>query len=165
MQELIAPVDKDILRKELTPERFVRHVNNGGNQIYLINHHNSPHVMQEIGRLRELTFREAGGGTGVPLDIEENDSCAHSYEQLITWSPQEEALIAGYRLIDCTDAGINQHGEMYLSTAHLFRFSEKFKADYLPSTIELGRSLVQPKYQPGKIDRMGLFPLDNLGDG
>lgn len=165
MQELIAPVDKDILKQELNRDRFIRHVNNGGNQIYLINHHNSPNVLREIGRLRELTFREAGGGTGLPLDIDENDTCENSYDQLITWNPEEEEIIAGYRLIHCRDAGINKHGEVNLSTAHLFRFSKEFKNEYLPYTIELGRSFVQPKYQPSKNNRKGLFSLDNLWDG
>ncbi len=165
MQELIAPVDREVLKKELSPDKFVRHVNNGENHIYLINHHNAPHVMREIGRLRELTFRAAGGGTGLPLDIDENDTCENNYDQLITWSPEDEEIIAGYRLIHCRNAGINEHGEINLSTAHLFKFSEKFKQEYLPYTIELGRSFVQPKYQPGKNNRKGLFSLDNLWDG
>ncbi len=165
MQELIAPVDKQVLKQELTKERFLRHVNNGGNQIYLVNHHNAPNVMKEIGRLRELTFREAGGGTGLPLDIDENDTCENSYDQLIAWNPSEEEIIAGYRLINCKNAGLDPHGEINLSTAHLFKFSEKFKNEYLPYTIELGRSFVQPKYQPSKDNRKGLFSLDNLWDG
>jgi hypothetical protein len=165
MQELIAPVDKKVLKEELTEERFIRHVNNGNNEIYLLNYHNAPNVMKEIGRLRELTFREAGGGTGLPLDIDESDTCENSYEQLIAWNPAEEEIIAGYRLIHCRDAGVNEHGEVNLSTAHLFKFSEKFKTEYLPYTIELGRSFVQPKYQPGRNNRKGLFSLDNLWDG
>lgn len=165
MQDLIAPVEREILKKELNRERFIRHVNNGGNQIYLVNHRNAPHVLREIGRLRELTFRQAGGGTGLPLDIDENDTCEDSYDQLITWDPVEEEIIAGYRLIHCKNAGVNDQGEINLSTAHLFKFSEKFKEDYLPYTIELGRSFVQPKYQPGKNNRKGLFSLDNLWDG
>lgn len=165
MQELIAPVDKQILKQELTQERFLRHVNNGGNQIYLVDHHNAPNVMKEIGRLRELTFREAGGGTGLPLDIDENDTCENNYDQLIAWNPDEGEIIAGYRLIHCKNAGLDAHGEINLSTAHLFRFSDKFKKEFLPYTIELGRSFVQPKYQPGKDNRKGLFSLDNLWDG
>ncbi|WP_186756609.1 GNAT family N-acetyltransferase [Echinicola salinicaeni] len=165
MQEIIAPVDKEILKRELTPERFLRHTNNGDNQVYLINHHNSPNVMKEIGRLRELTFRGAGGGTGLPVDIDENDTCENCYEQLIAWNPEEEEIIAGYRLINCKNAGENEHGEVNLSTAHLFKFTDKFKSDYLPKTIELGRSFVQPKYQPRKDNRKGVFSLDNLWDG
>ncbi|MBD8490790.1 GNAT family N-acetyltransferase [Echinicola sp. CAU 1574] len=165
MQDIIAPIDKDILKRELTLERFLRHTNNGDNQVYLVNHHNSPNVMQEIGRLRELTFRGAGGGTGLPIDIDENDTCENCYEQLIAWNPVEEEIIAGYRLIDCNKAGLNDHGEVNLSTAHLFKFTDKFKKDYLPYTIELGRSFVQPKYQPRKDNRKGVFSLDNLWDG
>ncbi|UCS92795.1 GNAT family N-acetyltransferase [Echinicola marina] len=165
MQEIIAPVDKEILKRELTPERFLRHTNNGDNQVYLINHHNSPNVMREIGRLRELTFRGAGGGTGLPLDIDKNDTCENCYEQLIAWNPEEEEIIAGYRLIKCKHAGENEYGEVNLSTAHLFKFTDKFKNDYLPKTIELGRSFVQPKYQPRKDNRKGVFSLDNLWDG
>lgn len=165
MQELIAPVDKGILKRELTKERFLRHVNNGTNQIFLVDYHNSPNVMKEIGRLRELTFRGAGGGTGKPYDIDENDTCENSYQQLIAWNPEDEEIIAGYRLIHCKDAGVNKNGEPNLSTAHLFRFSEKFRKEYLPYTIELGRSFVQPKYQPSKDNRKGLFSLDNLWDG
>lgn len=165
MQELIAPIDKQILQQELTKDRFLRHVNNGGNQIYLVNYHNAPNVMKEIGRLRELTFREAGGGTGLPFDIDENDTCQNSYEQLIAWNPVEAEIIAGYRLIHCKYAGQGEDGKINLSTAHLFEFSEKFKHEYLPFTIELGRSFVQPKYQPSKDNRKGLFSLDNLWDG
>lgn len=165
MQEIIAPIDKSILKKELNKDRFLRRTNNGDNEIYLINHHNSPNVMQEIGRLREITFRAAGGGTGHPTDIDENDTCEKCYDQLIAWSPEDEEIIAGYRLIVCKDAGLNSHGEFNLSTAHLFKFSDQFKKDYLPYTIELGRSFVQPNYQPRTDNRKGIFSLDNLWDG
>ncbi len=165
MQEIIPPVDRAILKKELNQERFLRYTNNGDNQVYLITHHNAPNVMKEIGRLREITFRGAGGGTGLPYDIDENDTCENCYQQLIAWSPEDEEIIAGYRLIDCSKAGVNSNGEVNLSTAHLFRFSEKFKNEYLPYTLELGRSFVQPKYQPRKENRKGIFSLDNLWDG
>ncbi|WP_194775627.1 GNAT family N-acetyltransferase [Pararhodonellum marinum] len=165
MEDIIAPVSRDKIRKELTRERFLRHTNNGNNQIFLVNHHNAPNVMMEIGRLRELTFRGAGGGTGKAYDIDENDTCENCYEQLIAWNPEEEEIIAGYRVINCNQAGYNSDGEFNLSTAHYFKFSEKFITEYLPFTIELGRSFVQPKYQPGKDNRKGLFSLDNLWDG
>ena len=165
MQDLITPVDREILKRELSEERFVRHVNNGSNHIYLVNHHNAPNVLREIGRLRELTFRNAGGGTGLAMDLDENDTCIHCYDQLIAWNPDDEEIIAGYRLIHCGKAGLNEEGEINLSTSHLFTYSEKFKKEYLPYTIELGRSFVQPKYQPGRENRKGLFSLDNLWDG
>ncbi|WP_209330818.1 GNAT family N-acetyltransferase [Lunatimonas salinarum] len=165
MQEIIAPVDRALINKELTPDRFLRYVNNGENEIYLVNHHNAPNVMREIGRLREISFRSAGGGTGLPLDVDENDTCENCYQQLLAWNPQDQEIIAGYRLIKCSDAGHDKNGEINLSTAHLFRFSKKFKTDYLPYTIELGRSWVQPNYQPSIDNRRGLFSLDNLWDG
>ncbi|RQP13165.1 MAG: GNAT family N-acetyltransferase [Parapedobacter sp.] len=165
MQEIIAPVDRSLIKTELTQEAFVRYTNNGNNEIYLINHHNAPNTVREIGRLRELTFRAAGGGTGLDLDLDDNDTCADAYDQLIAWNPEDEEIIAGYRLIKCKDVGTNSHGEINLSTAHYFHFSPKFIREYLPYTIELGRSFVQPKYQPGKDNRKGLFSLDNLWDG
>lgn len=165
MQDIISPVDREIIKSELTPERFLRYVNNGDNEIYLVNQHNSPNIVKEIGRLREVSFRAAGGGTGLPLDIDENDTCEKCYEQLVAWNPIDEEVIAGYRLIKCSDAGFTENGEVNLSTAHLFKFSEKFVRNYLPYTIELGRSFVQPKYQPSIDNRKGIFSLDNLWDG
>ncbi len=165
MQEIIAPIDRRVIKEELTKDRFLRYVNNGDNEIYLVNHHNSPNVLKEIGRLREVSFRAAGGGTGLPLDIDENDTCENCYEQLIAWNPEDEEIIAGYRLIKCSNAGVNDQGHVNLSTAHLFNFSEKFIEHYLPYTIELGRSFVQPRYQPSIDNRKGIFSLDNLWDG
>ena len=133
MQEIIEPVDRALIKAELTKEAFVRYTNNGNNEVYLVNYHNSPNIMREIGRLREITFRGAGGGTGLPLDIDENDTCEHNYDQLIAWNPDDEEIIAGYRVIKCADA-IDKSGEFHLSTAHYFEFSDKFIKDYLPYT-------------------------------
>lgn len=165
MQDIIAPIDPDLIKEELAQEAFIRYTNNGNNEIYLVNHHYAPHTVKEIGRLRELTFRAAGGGTGMALDLDDNDTGAYAYDQLIAWNPEDEEIIAGYRLIKCKDVGVDSHGEINLSTAHYFHFSPKFIEEYLPYTIELGRSFVQPKYQPAKDNRKGLFSLDNLWDG
>ena len=163
-EEIISAVDKTILKKELSPERFLRYTNNGDNLVYLVNYHNAPNVVREIGRLRELTFRAAGGGTGQALDLDENDICENCYDQLITWNPENEEIVAGYRLINCKNA-LQKDGSINLSTTHLFDFSPRFVSDYLPYTIELGRSFVQPKYQPALDNRKGIFSLDNLWDG
>jgi hypothetical protein len=163
-EAIIPAVDKDILKSELSPDRFLRYTNNGNNLVYLVNHHNSPNVVREIGRLRELTFRTAGGGTGKSLDLDENDICPNCYEQLITWNPEDEEIVAGYRLIHCKNA-VSEGGNINLSTFHLFDFSDEFVKNYLPYTIELGRSFVQPKYQPSIDNRKGIFSLDNLWDG
>jgi hypothetical protein len=165
MRNIIEPVDTKLLEAELTNKRFVRETNNGNNEIYIITHHDSPNVMREIGRLREVTFRAAGGGTGKDIDIDEFDTDKTApYKQLIVWNPKEKEIVGGYRFIKCGEAPIN-NGIVQLATTELFHFSEKFIKEYVPSTIELGRSFVQPKYQPTIDDRRGLFSLDNLWDG
>ncbi|GIV26810.1 MAG: hemolysin A [Bacteroidia bacterium] len=163
MQEIIPPVSKDILISELTKDRFVRYTKNGKNEIYIVNYHNAPNVLREIGRLREITFRHAGGGTGKELDIDEFDTSENCYEQLIVWNPEEKEIVGSYRFILCKNAFVN--GELHLATSELFHFSEKFIKEYAPYTIELGRSFIQPKYQPTEDYRKGLFSLDNLWDG
>ncbi|CAN5579698.1 GNAT family N-acetyltransferase [soil metagenome] len=165
MKSIIEPVSVELLEKELSTDRFVRTSNNGSNKIYIVDAHNSPNVLKEIGRLRELTFRAAGGGTGLDCDLDEFDTIKNCYQQLIVWNPFEKEITGGYRFIRCADAGYNEKGELQLATAELFRFSEKFIQEYFPYTIELGRSFVQPKYQPSAENRKGLFTLDNLWDG
>ena len=151
------------LKAELTDERFVRHTNKGNNEIYIVNAHNSPNVMQEIGRLREITFASSGGGTGKPADIDDYDVSENCYEQLIVWAPEAQEIIGGYRFIDCSK--IAHTRPLQLSTAHYFDFSDQFIIEYLPVTIELGRSWVQPNFQPKQGSRKGIFALDNLWDG
>ena len=164
MNNIIPPVSKDALLDELTRERYVRKANNGNNEIYIITHHNSPNVMREIGRLREVTFRHAGGGTGKEIDIDEFDVSTHPYQQLLVWNPEDKEIVGAYRFILCRDAEFI-HGKVHLATTELFNFSEQFYKEYLPYTIELGRSFIQPMYQPGENMRKGLFSLDNLWDG
>lgn len=165
MQDIILPIDREVIKSELTKDRFLRHTNNLNNEIYLVNHENAPNTLKEIGRLREVTFRASGGGTGLACDLDENDQGEFAYDQLIVWSPEDEEIIAGYRLIRCDKVLPIRNNEIHLSTAHYFNFSEKFIEEYLPQTIELGRSFVQPKYQPSGENRKGLFSLDNLWDG
>ena len=73
MKQIIDPIDRNLLRKELNSDRFLRTTRKGGNEIYSVNATNSPAVLQEIGRLRELTFRAAGGGTGEEIDLDAHD--------------------------------------------------------------------------------------------
>lgn len=165
MKEIIAPVSKDALLAELTPDKLMRKTNKGDNEIYIITHQDSPNVMLEIGRVREITFRDAGGGMGDEVDIDEYDICADPYKQLIVWDPQAMDIIGGYRYILCKDVPIDENGIVHLATTHLFNFSEKFIKEYLPYTLELGRSFVQPHYQSSKAGAKALFALDNLWDG
>ena len=165
MENIIEPVDKIVLKKELNKERFLRKTNNGNNEIYIITHHDSPNVMQEIGRLRELSFRDAGGGTGKSLDIDEFDISDTPYNQLIVWDPEDEEIVGGYRFIHCKDVPNNENNQPLLATSELFTFSNTFLKEYLPYTFELGRSFVQPLYQITYNYRKGMYSLDNLWDG
>ncbi|RFC54992.1 GNAT family N-acetyltransferase [Brumimicrobium aurantiacum] len=166
VEKIIDPIDRQLLKNELTKERFGRNTRKGGNEIYIVNHHNSPNLMREIGRLRELSFRSSGGGTKKSIDIDQYDTCENCYEQLIVWSPEDEEIIGGLRFIDCAKI-LNDDEDQFIpmSTSHYFNFSKKFKQEFLPYAIELGRSWVQPNYQPSVNPRKGLFALDNLWDG
>ena len=164
-EEIIQPIDKQLLKSELTPDRQLRMTNKSHNEIYVVTAHNAPNVLKEIGRLREIAFREAGGGSGKSMDLDDFDTCANCYKQLIVWNPEEEEIIGGYRYMFCADAGIGADGQPVLATSHMFHFSEKFMADYMPWTVELGRSFVSPEYQSSKMGAKSLFALDNLWDG
>lgn len=165
MKDIVAPAPKEAVLAELTSDKLLRKTNKGANEIYLITHHNSPNVMHEIGRLREITFRDAGGGTGKEIDIDQYDINENPYKQLIVWDPDSEEILGGYRYIICSELPTDKDGEVVLATSRLFYFSENFKKDYLPHTLELGRSFVQPAYQSSKAGAKALFALDNLWDG
>lgn len=164
-QEIIQPIDKELLKSELTPDKQLRMTNKSNNEIYVITAHNAPNVLKEIGRLREIAFREAGGGTGKSMDLDEFDTMDNCYKQLIVWNPEAEEIIGGYRYLLGTDVEMDENGQPILATSHMFHFSEKFIKEYLPQTIELGRSFVTPEYQSSKMGSKSLFALDNLWDG
>jgi hypothetical protein len=165
MKTIIPPVDKQLMIDELNQERFLRKANNGQNEIYLVNDKNSPNILREIGRLREVTFRDAGGGTGKEIDIDAYDVGDHAFEQMIVWDPTEKEIVGGYRYVHCKDLFIDENGLVHSPTANLFKYSQKFIDEYFPFTIELGRSFVQPYYQPTYNLRRGMYALDNLWDG
>ncbi|MCC8088591.1 MAG: GNAT family N-acetyltransferase [Rikenellaceae bacterium] len=160
MEPISSPIDKELIKKELISHKFLRATNNAGNEIYIITAQDSPNIMREIGRLREVSFRDAGGGTGKSVDIDELDTVADGYKQIIVWDPKDEEIVGGYRYIIS-----NSSHPKHFSTEHYFRFSEKFRKEYLPHTLELGRSFVQPKYQGTRQNSKGIYSLDNLWDG
>ena len=164
-QPIIQPIPKEVLKSELTPDKQLRMTNKSNNEIYIITAHNAPNVMREIGRLREIAFREAGGGTGQEVDIDEFDICENCYKQLIVWNPEEEEIIGGYRYLLGTDWEYDEKGQPKLATSHMFHFSEKFLKEYAPYTVELGRSFVSLPYQSSRMGAKSLFALDNLWDG
>jgi len=165
MKPIIAPIDRKILKKELSKEKYLRPTNKAHNEIYVVNAHNSPNTMLEIGRLRELSFRAGGGGTGDEIDTDKFDYMEKPYQQLIVWDPQAEEIIGGYRYISGLDVELSENGQPKFVMSHLFTFNQKFITDYMPHTIELGRAFVQPDYQTSKMGTKSLFALDNLWDG
>lgn len=164
-EEIIQPISKELLRQELTPERQLRMTNKSHNEIYIVDAHNAPNVMQEIGRLREIAFRTAGGGTGKAVDIDEFDVCDNCYKQLIVWNPEEEEIIGGYRYLLGRDWEVEKNGQPKLATSHMFHFSDRFMKEYMPYTVELGRSFVSLEYQNVRKNTKSIFALDNLWDG
>ena len=165
MTGIIPPVSRDALLAELTPGRLLRNTNKGDNEIYIVDAHSCPHTMREIGRLREIAFRDAGGGTGLDCDIDEFDTMPVPCRQLIVWNPQESEIIGGYRFILGRDIEMLPDGTPRIATSHMFRFSARFLSEYLPDTIELGRSFVALPYQGSKAGTKALYALDNIWDG
>lgn len=165
MEDIIAPIDKEVLKSELTEDKRLRFTNKSNNEIYIVTWKNAPNVLKEIGRLREIAFRVAGGGTGKSMDLDEYDLMENPYQQLIVWDPEAEEILGGYRYLLGDEVEFDAEGKPLLATAHMFNFSEKFLKDYLPTTIELGRSFVTLEYQSTRAGSKGLFALDNLWDG
>ena len=163
---IIAPVSADLIRQELTPDKLLRATNKGGNEIYVFHASTAPETMREIGRLREEAFRFYGGGTGRDCDVDEFDLADDGYRQLIVWDPAEGAILGGYRFMFGDEVQMDEvTGRPRRATAELFEFSPRFLADYLPVTIELGRSFVSLPYQSTRMGAKSLFALDNLWDG
>lgn len=166
MLDIIPPVDKALLKAELTDDRCLRFTNKSNNKIYVVTYQQAPNVVREIGRLREIAFRAAGGGTGLSCDLDEHDTKEHHpYYQLLVWNPEEENILGGYRFLPGTEFTYRPDGQPDLATAHMFHFSDEFKRDYVPYTVELGRSFVTLEYQSSRANSKGLFALDNLWDG
>ena len=164
-EEIIQPIDRKLLKAELTPERQLRMTNKSHNEIYVVTAQNAPNVMKEIGRLREEAFRTAGGGTGKSMDIDEFDTMDNGCKQLIVWNPENDEIIGGYRYLFGKDWKIQPDGQPHLATSHMFHFSEKFMKEYAPYTVELGRSLASLDYQNVRQNTKSIFALDNLWDG
>ena len=162
MEDIIKPISKELLKAELTEDKRLRMTNKSNNQIYIITHLNAPNVMREIGRLREIAFRAAGGGTGLSMDIDEYDTMEHPYKQLIVWNPEAEEILGDIGICSGQMCALMKKGAPILATSHMFHFSDTFIKEYLPQTIELGRSFVTLEYQSTRAGSKGLFALDNL---
>lgn len=165
MEKIIDPVDTRLIEAELTASKRLRTTNKGDNEIYIVDAFDSPNTMREIGRLREIAFRNAGGGTGKAIDIDEFDTMDPPCRQLIVWNPDDKEIMGGYRFILGKDIRRNDDGSPRIATSHMFRFSEKFLNDYLSETLELGRSFVTLEYQNTRAKPKAIYALDNLWDG
>lgn len=165
MDKIIDPIGKEVIKSELAHLQKMRSTNKANNEIYIFTYHESPVLMREVGRLREIAFRHYGGGTGLETDIDKYDTMDNPYRQLIVWDPENEEILGGYRFISGKDVDFDENGKPVLATAHLLNFSEDFIQNYLPKTIELGRSFVSLEYQSTLLGRKGIFALDNLWDG
>lgn len=163
--QIIDPVPVEAIESELTSDAFLRRTNKGNNEIYIVSAHSAPNVMREVGRLREIAFRTAGGGTGKECDIDMYDLMEPPCSQLIVWDPESKMIMGGYRFILGKDIRLNPDGSPRIATSHMFRFSERFMTDFLPYTIELGRSFVRLEYQSSRAGAKAIFALDNLWDG
>lgn len=164
-QPIITPVDTELIEKELTPDKFLRPTNKGGNHIYVVDAHEAPNTMREVGRLREIAFRMAGGGTGKNCDIDEFDLMATPCKQMIVWNPEHRMILGGYRYIVGADVTLKPDGQPMIATSHMFHFSDRFIREFLPNTLELGRSFVRLELQSTRQGSQSIYVLDNLWDG
>lgn len=164
-QKIIDPIPVQLIEAELTADTFLRHSNKGGNELYVVDAHTAPNTMREIGRLREIAFRSAGGGTGKECDIDCYDLMDPPCKQLIVWDPESKQILGGYRFIIGDQIRIDAQGRPRIATSHMFDFSEEFIDKYLPYTIELGRSFVRLECQNTRAGSKALYVLDNLWDG
>jgi len=142
-QPIIAPIAADALLRNL------QQLNPAGRlydspefSVYCAKAREIPEVLQEIGRLREVTFRAAGEGTGLSTDLDRFD---HYYSHIILWSKANRELVGAYR-IGLTTEILPRMGVAGLYTSTLFRYSPALFERFGPA-LELGRSFVRPEYQ------------------
>jgi len=117
-------------------------VENGEFAVYAAQAREIPHLLQEVGRLREVTFREAGEGTGKRSDLDRFD---RHYWHLLLWSKGQEELVGAYRAGNTSEI-VAEHGLAGLYTNTLFRYDQRL-FDKMGPALELGRSCVRPEYQ------------------
>lgn len=134
---------------ELTPLAVCR-----GLMLYAFYADNTPHTLEEIGRLREAGFRAVGAGRGQTLDLDDLDTGPGAYQQLIAWDAAEQEIVAMYRF----QLGARQalYGDSCLRTSRLFDYSPDFREQGLHRAIELGRSVVN---REARRARLGFFAL------
>ena len=167
MEQIIPPVRKRALKAELKKARHIPEASRGILQSYLVDAQTCPLVVQEIGRLREIAFREKGGGTGKAVDLGRFDlDPSLGFRQLLVWNILNNEIMGGYRILTGNRCKLNADGQPDMPSSHLFKFSDTFIKDVLPVTSELSRSYSRhisagtgAYYQNGTCRRSFLFRL------
>jgi hypothetical protein len=142
-EPVAAPVAQAVLAGEIqkvTGEKCL--VENTEFSVHLGMAHEIPHLLQEVGRLRELTFRRAGEGTGKSRDL---DSFDDYYWHVLLWNKTKQELVGAYRAGNTAEI-LAERGVGGLYTSTLFRYDEQIFQKLGPA-LELGRSFVRPEYQ------------------
>ncbi len=165
MEQIIDPIPVELLKQELNDKTFLKKTNKAGNEVYVVNYENAPNVLKEVGRLREITFRAVGSGSGTCCDIDHFDVEDRACYQIIVWNPDADEIIGGYRFTRLKDASFREDGQPYINSAKLFKFTPEFVEKYFPYALEMARAWVQPKYQSREMGVKSLFALDNIWDG
>lgn len=140
-KNIIHKIDSRLLKKELNKSQLLG-ITSDNKKILLTDKDNSPNVLNELARLREVTFRKVGEGTGKRLDLDNYDNY---YRQIILWDDYELEIVGSYRFGIGREI-IDKFSFEGFYTSSLFNFSDEFKKNYLVDSIELGRSFVQEKY-------------------
>jgi len=151
--EIPAAIPLEELKKDLaTISESGLVASQGDLDVYIAPAENIPGILLEIGRLREVTFRAVGEGTGKDRDLDHHDDL---YLHLFLWDREEERIAGAYRLA-CTDEIFQKHGFAGLYTATLCECDQAL-LDYLNPALELGRSWIRPEYQKSLHSLLGLW--------
>ena len=140
-QTIVHPQERRAIKKELQNAELLGETVDG-KKIYLFNYQSDSAVMQEIGRLREITFRQVGEGTGKKCDLDRYD---RDYRHLILWDEQELEIAGAYRLGEVKHL-FSTEGSRGIYSQELFDYDAERMAPFFEQGIELGRSFVSPKY-------------------
>ncbi|MFT7879007.1 MAG: lysophospholipid acyltransferase family protein [Sulfurimonas sp.] len=146
------PLNPKLLKEEIDKAEFLTYTSDG-NKLVIADAENAPCLINELGRLRELSFRTIGGGT---KNYRDNDIYDSYYKHLILWNEKDLEIMGAYRLGLCREI-VSQRGMEALYTYNQYDFDKEFE-NYINQSMEVGRSFVQPKY-------WRTMALDNLWKG
>lgn len=140
-KNIIHPIPRKFIKRELLNSELIGETSNG-KKLFVCEFHNAPNTINEIARLREITFRKVGEGTGKKLDIDRFDKI---YKHIIIWDENDLEIVGSYR-IGLGSEIMKEIGIKGFYTSTLFEFAEDFKDKYIEKSLELGRSFIQKKY-------------------